>query len=88
MVKLLLAAGIDPNIRTNSGTPLHEAACFGKTTVVQILLDAGADLNAVDGRDKTVEDLLADYSEEATRRVRRVIRGRRVLRRVFDIVVY
>ena len=30
----------------------------------------------MDGRDKTVEDLLADYSEEATRRVRRIIRGK------------
>ncbi|XP_045778689.1 uncharacterized protein LOC123876461 isoform X3 [Maniola jurtina] len=74
VVQLLLAAGIDPNIRTNSGTPLHEAACFGKASVVRILLEAGADLNEVDGRDKTVEELLADYSEEATRRVRRAIR--------------
>ncbi|VVD01997.1 unnamed protein product [Leptidea sinapis] len=74
VVSLLLAAGIDPNIRTNSGTPLHDAACFGKASVVRILLTKGADLRAVDGRGKTVEDLLADYSEEATRRVRRVIR--------------
>ncbi|XP_039747690.1 uncharacterized protein LOC120624931 [Pararge aegeria] len=74
VVQVLLAAGIDPNIRTNSGTPLHEAACFGKASVVRILLEAGADLNEVDGRDKTVEELLADYSEEATRRVRRAIR--------------
>lgn len=44
--------------------------------MVRILLEAGADLNVVDGRDKTVEELLADYSEEATRRVRRAIRGR------------
>ncbi|XP_045504663.1 uncharacterized protein LOC123701284 [Colias croceus] len=74
VVSLLLAAGIDPNIRTNSGTPLHDAACFGKASVVRILLAKGADLRALDGRGKTVEDLLADYSEEATRRVRRVIR--------------
>ncbi|XP_047508420.1 ankyrin repeat and SAM domain-containing protein 1A-like isoform X8 [Pieris napi] len=74
VVQVLLAAGIDPNIRTNSGTPLHDAACFGKASVVRILLAKGADLRALDGRGKTVEDLLADYSEEATRRVRRVIR--------------
>ncbi|CAK1542599.1 unnamed protein product [Leptosia nina] len=74
VVSVLLAAGIDPNIRTSSGTPLHDAACFGKASVVRILLAKGADLRALDGRGKTVEDLLADYSEEATRRVRRVIR--------------
>ncbi|XP_041969924.1 ankyrin repeat and sterile alpha motif domain-containing protein 1B-like isoform X4 [Aricia agestis] len=70
----LLKAGIDPNIRTDSGTPLHEAACFGKAGVVRILLEHGANLYAVDGRDKTIEDLLAVYSEEATRKVRMVIR--------------
>ncbi|XP_061380809.1 uncharacterized protein LOC116774236 [Danaus plexippus] len=70
VVQVLLKAGIDPNIRTNSGTPLHEAACFGKAAVVEVLLRAGADLKATDSRDKTVEDLLADYSEEVTRQVR------------------
>ncbi|CAH0746754.1 unnamed protein product [Diatraea saccharalis] len=74
VVSILLAAGIDPNIRTFNGTPLHEAACFGKASVVRILLSNGADINAVDRRGKTVYDLLADYSEEATRRVRKVIR--------------
>lgn len=75
MVQVLLAAGIDPNIRTHNGTPLHEAACFRKASVVRILLANGADLNATDRRGMTVHDLLADYSEEATRKVRRVIRG-------------
>ncbi|KAL0853179.1 hypothetical protein ABMA27_012936 [Loxostege sticticalis] len=74
VVQVLLAAGIDPNIRTHNGTPLHEAACFRKASVVRILLANGADLNATDRRGMTVHDLLADYSEEATRKVRRVIR--------------
>ncbi|KAM3966091.1 LOW QUALITY PROTEIN: uncharacterized protein ACR2FA_012964 [Aphomia sociella] len=74
VVITLIAAGVDPNIRTHNGTPLHEAACFGKSSVVRILLTKGADLDAVDSKGKTVHDLLADYSEEATRRVRRVIR--------------
>lgn len=74
VVQVLLEAGIDPNVRTNSGTALHQAACFGKADVVRILLEAGADLHAVDSRDKTVEGVLADYPEEATRKVRRVIK--------------
>ncbi|KAL4713431.1 hypothetical protein ACJJTC_010416 [Scirpophaga incertulas] len=74
VVSALLAAGIDPNVRTINGTALHEAACFGKASVVRILLANGADINALDRRRKTVHDLLAEYSEEATRRVKRVIR--------------
>ncbi|XP_059061137.1 uncharacterized protein LOC131854026 [Achroia grisella] len=74
VVTALINAGVDPNIRTHNGTPLHEAACFGKSSVVRILLSTGADLDAVDSKGRTVLDLLADYSEEATRRVRRVIR--------------
>lgn len=74
VVAALIAAGVDPNIRTHNGTPLHEAACFGKSSVVRMLLSTGADLDAVDSEGRTVLDLLADYSEEATRRVRRVIR--------------
>lgn len=76
MVTALIDAGMDPNVRTHSGTPLHEAACFGKPSVVRILLNKGADLYAQDSRRKTVYDLLDEYPEEATRRVRKVIRGR------------
>ncbi|CAG5054372.1 unnamed protein product [Parnassius apollo] len=74
VVSALLAAGFDPNVRSYSGTPLHEAACFGKASVVRILLAKGADLHAVDSRGRTVEALLGEYSGEAIKRVRRVIR--------------
>ncbi|XP_068623156.1 uncharacterized protein [Battus philenor] len=74
VVLTLLEAGFDPNIRTYVGTPLHEAACFGKASVVRILLAKGADLHAVDGRGMTVENVLVEYSGEAIKRVRRVIR--------------
>lgn len=75
MVTALIDAGMDPNVRTHSGTPLHEAARFGKPSVVRILLNKGADLHAQDSSRKTVYDLLAEYPEEATRKVRKVIRG-------------
>ncbi|KAJ8728653.1 hypothetical protein PYW07_006349 [Mythimna separata] len=76
VVRALIDAGMDPNVRSgpNSGTPLHEAARFGKPSVVRILLNKGADLHAQDRNRKTVYDLLAEYPEEATRRVRKVIR--------------
>ncbi|CAH1634785.1 unnamed protein product [Spodoptera littoralis] len=75
VVTALIDAGMDPNVRTHSGTPLHEAARFGKPSVVRILLNKGADLHAQDSSRKTVYDLLAEYPEEATRKVRKVIRG-------------
>lgn len=37
--RLLLKAGIDINRTTKSGTALHEAALYGKTEVVKLLLD-------------------------------------------------
>ena len=57
VVRVLLAAGADPNRRTTPGvetggfmrdcrtrgeTPLHRAAAFGSEPIVQLLLDAGA----------------------------------------------
>nr|XP_021185740.2 ankyrin repeat and sterile alpha motif domain-containing protein 1B isoform X2 [Helicoverpa armigera] len=75
VVTALIDAGMDPNVRTHSGTPLHEAARFGKPSVVRILLNKGADLHAQDSNRKTVYDLLAEYPEEATVKVRKVIRG-------------
>ncbi|CAB3251632.1 unnamed protein product [Arctia plantaginis] len=74
VVIALLDAGMDPNVRTANGTPLHEAARYGKASVVRVLLTKGADLHATDSKKKTVYDLLAEYPEEALRKVRKVIR--------------
>lgn len=63
VVKVLLAAGADPNRETKPGsetgafmrdvrnrgeTPLHRAAAFCSETTVQMLLDAGANVEAKD----------------------------------------
>ena len=63
LVKLLLARGADPNVatipgeetggfmrdcRTKGETPLHRAAAFGNEEDIQILLDAGAKIDAQD----------------------------------------
>jgi ankyrin repeat protein len=44
-VKLLLALGVDPNIQAQTGrTALHGAGHKGRTEVIQLLVDHGADL--------------------------------------------
>lgn len=63
ILRLLLASGADPNRKTTSGietdsfmrdirtrgeTPLHRAAAFGDAEAIQLLLDAGAKLDAKD----------------------------------------
>jgi uncharacterized protein len=63
VLRVLVAAGADPNIATRPGvetgcfmrdcrtkgeTPLHRAAAFGDEEAIQILLDAGAKLDAKD----------------------------------------
>jgi uncharacterized protein len=63
VVKVLLAHGANPNVattfavetggfmrdvRTRGETPLHRAAAFGTEEVIQLLLDAGAKINALD----------------------------------------
>lgn len=63
VVKILLAHGADPNhrtkpsaetggfmrdVRTRAETPLHRAAAFGDEETIQLLLDAGAVIDAKD----------------------------------------
>jgi uncharacterized protein len=66
VVKVLIAAGADPNCttkhsiatgtfmrdcKTKGETPLHRAAAFGSEATIQLLLDAGASLEAKDMND-------------------------------------
>ncbi|XP_016112962.1 ankyrin repeat and SAM domain-containing protein 1A-like [Sinocyclocheilus grahami] len=44
VVEVLLAAGVDLNYQTEKGSALHEAALFGKTEVVQKLLNAAGQM--------------------------------------------
>lgn len=63
VVRVLLAAGANPNLATRPGvetgafmrdartkgeTPLHRAAAFGSETAIRLLLDAGARVDALD----------------------------------------
>ena len=63
VLKVLLAHGADPNrattpsaetggfmrdVRTKAETPLHRAAAFGDAEAIQLLLDAGAKIDAKD----------------------------------------
>nr|XP_014099700.2 ankyrin repeat and SAM domain-containing protein 1A isoform X4 [Bactrocera oleae] len=66
VVEALLAAGVDVNIMTNSGTALHEAALCGKKAVVNVLLQAGVNPDATDGSGHTALDLLKDYPPHVT----------------------
>ena len=58
MVRLLLAAGGDPNTRLDYGaTPLMAAATWGSTETARILLEAGADPNFKDEEGMTALDM-------------------------------
>src|SRR5437773_10226001 len=50
LVMQFLCHGSDPNLRSNGVTPLMRAAASGSEELVRILLDAGAEWDAVDGR--------------------------------------
>lgn len=49
IVKSLIAAHANPNIKNDEGsTALHEACRNGKTAIVQLLLEAGAEIDSQD----------------------------------------
>lgn len=58
MVKYLIAQGIDINSTTRRSrfTPLMAAACYGRLEIAKLLLEHGADKNAVDSKGISVTD--------------------------------
>lgn len=76
VVEVLLAAGMNVNLLTSSGTALHEAALCGKDTVVRTLLDNGADLDATDSEGRTALDLLEQFPPHVTRGIVSVINSK------------
>ena len=67
VVRVLLDAGANPNVRQSAGwTPLHAAAMNGDLTSVELLLASGADPAATNEEGRSVADLANDSGDEAT----------------------
>jgi hypothetical protein len=59
-VKILLAGGADPDIRTSTGgTPLHRAAAKGLVDIARLFLEYEADVNALNSKSITPLHLAA-----------------------------
>lgn len=82
MVKYLILQGIDVNSTTRRSrfTPLMAAACYGRLEIAKLLLEHGADKNAVDLKGISVTDfarktnkksilLLLQYDESAPKNI-------------------
>lgn len=67
VVRMLLAAGADPNVRqSGGGTPLHAAAGNGDVASVDALLSAGADPSLAKEDGRTILDLAQERGERET----------------------
>lgn len=73
VVEVLLEAGMDVNVRTPAGSPLHEAALCGKTEVVRTLLEHGVDLGIRDEQRNTVTDLLKQFPSHVVQEISTII---------------
>jgi len=67
VVRILLEAGANPNMRQSAGwTPLHAAAMNSDLTSVELLLASGADPTAANDEGRSVIDLATESGDEAT----------------------
>ena len=64
-----------PHTQGEHGTPLHEAALFGKADTVRMLLDKGAKVEAKDRASKTVLEALRDFPAEKAKEITKMIEG-------------
>ncbi|KAI9536390.1 hypothetical protein NQZ68_033649 [Dissostichus eleginoides] len=73
--RLLLRAGIDINRATKAGTSLHEAALYGKTEVVRLLLDAGINVKMRNTYNQTALDIVNQFTtSSAGREIKQLLR--------------
>lgn len=75
VVDLILAKGIDINVRTPRGSALHEAALSGKMDVVRCLLENQINLELRDKDDKTVLEVIDELKTPKTREILHFILG-------------
>ncbi|TRZ02806.1 hypothetical protein DNTS_017688 [Danionella cerebrum] len=69
------APGIEINRTTKSGTALHEAALYGKTEVVKLLLDAGIDVNIRNTYNQTALDIVNQFTtSHASKEIKQLLR--------------
>lgn len=67
VVRILLDAGANPNVRQSAGwTPLHAAAMNGDLASVDLLLASGADPSATNEEGRSVADLANESGDDAT----------------------
>uniref|UniRef100_A0A8C1N2T6 Caskin-2 n=1 Tax=Cyprinus carpio TaxID=7962 RepID=A0A8C1N2T6_CYPCA len=72
---LLLKAGIDINRTTKAGTALHEAALYGKTEVVRLLLDNGIDVSIRNTYNQTALDIVNQFTAcHASKDIKQLLR--------------
>jgi ankyrin repeat protein len=65
IVALMIDAGVNVNVRSPWGTPLHVAARYGSDAVVQMLLAAGADPASTDSEGRTPLNCINPHHFEA-----------------------